>query len=243
MTDLYYEIGKRLHDENFRDRLSTGQAGETFSDPDESSSEDELPSEDPGEIIKTLQEMLSVFDPDKLPENYGADFIGNLPPSFESSEDTVDPGNLPATIFALARHDPVFRQQLRGALNKDFCAVQVFRKLQRKAQGIFRRFDRYAESGPTYDERFVERCAGNLHWIVEKVVEYMHDRAPLNASTKAEAAGVLVDILDNVCNRNRDIYIDMPWQTRHVPDDDDDRNLYICLIRDNLDDNEDPEKE
>lgn len=244
MTDLYYEIGRRLlHDANFRDRLGTGQAGETFSDSDEDPRDDDLPSEDPGEVIQTLRDMLSVFEPNRLPEEYGADFIENLPPTFESSEDTVDPGNLSATIFALARHDPVFRQRLRGALTKDFCVVQVFQKLQRRAQGIFRRFDRYAESGPNYDEGFVAKCADILQQIVEKVIEYMNDRLPLSASSKAEAAGVLVNILDNVCNRNRDIYVDMPWQTPRVPDDDDDRNLYIYLIRDVLDDNEDPENE
>ena len=243
MTGLYDEIGRYLLQDSFIDCLTTGQARETGSDSDEGGSDSDLPTEDPDEVTKTIQDMLSVFDPKKLPEDYGADFIRDLPMTFESSEATVNPNSLPATIFGLARHDAVFRQHLREALNKDFCAVQVFRKLAAEAQKVFRLLDSYAQSGPNYNESVVARCAGRLEEIVEKIVEYKDDRLPLSASTKLEAAGVLVNILNCVCDWNRDIYIDLSWQTRRVPDDEDDRNLYIKLIRSPLEDDDDPESE
>lgn len=243
MTSLYNEIGEYLLRPSFFESLSTGRAGETVSDTDEDITDNDLPTEDPDEITKTIQDMLSVFDEDDLPEDYGADFIRDLPITFESSEDTVDPDNLPATIFALARHDPIFRQHLRRALNRDFCAVQVFQKLEAKAGEVFKRYDEYAKSGPNYDGNLVEQCARRLKWVVKKIVEYKDSRAPLSASTKSEAAGVLLKILNRVCDLNKDIYVDLPWQIARVPDDEDDRNLYTNLIRSPLEDDDDPESE
>ena len=177
--------------------------------------------------------MLSVFDLKRLPDRYGEEFIDSIPTTFTSYQELVVPRNLPATIFGLARHNEVFRRELRNVLTRDYCAIQLFEKLAEKARETFERLDHYVQSGPRSDPRFVEGCANILRQITEKIAEYKDDRAPLMVSTKSRAAGILVDVLIEVCERNRDIYLDMSWQkTAPDPEDEDDRNIYTNLIGD-----------
>ena len=177
--------------------------------------------------------MLSVFDPNILPEKYGEDFASNIPTTFTSYEDLIVLNSLPITIFGLAHHNEVFRRELRNALTRDFCAVQFFEKVATKARETFERFDRYVQFGPRSDPRSVEGCAHALRQIVKTAAEYKDDRAPLMVSTKSKAAGILVDVLIQVCERNRDIYSEMTWRKTAVdPEDAGDRNLYVNLIGD-----------
>ena len=231
MTGLYDEIGRYLLDDDLIERLSAGRASEIVSDSDEATTDSDLPPEKQDETTKTIRDMLSVFDRNNLPEDYGADFIGDLPMTFESPEATVNPDSLPATLFGLARHDAVFREHLREALTKDICDLQVFKKLEIKALGTFTRFDNYTESGP-FNDCLLADCARRLHEVVGKIIEHKYDRAPLSARNSLKAVQLLLNILNGVCDRDDDIYDELPWQKIELdPEDEKDRNLYTNLIR------------
>ena len=146
--------------------------------------------------------MLSVFDIKYLSEHQGNESTTAIPNDFTSYEDLIIPGNLAATIFGLARHNEVFRRELRNALTKDLCAVRFFETLSQNAREIFEHLDQYTQHGPPSSPHFVDECASCLRHIVESITNYKDSRAPLKISTKCKAAGILVDILIGVCRHN-----------------------------------------
>lgn len=179
------------------------------------------------ELKRSLQDMLSVFDP-ALPREYGRAFVDRVPPG-----PSYFAGNLAATIFSIALYDDAFYNSLRDVLTPGLCAARYFEKQRDRAHEAMAELDVSArEETPAVTA--VPTCARKLRLIVEEVRHNRQSRAPLSATVASHAAGVLVGILGRVvCDSNRDVYEDSTWE-RGVSDDEDerDRNLYLQLIGD-----------
>ena len=94
----------------------------TKSEEDESDSESQ--NAEPEDAYAVIQEMLSIFDDRRSPEEYGhQEIIRDVPTIYSSLEDVVVLNSLSVTIYGLARHDRKLRRHLRIALNKEFCAA------------------------------------------------------------------------------------------------------------------------
>ena len=209
-------------------RMGRGEEAESSTDPD---SDVEMPTQrSPHDLLALkygLQDMLSVFD-SALPRDYGRAFVDRVPP-----KPTYFKGNLAATIFSIAYHDDDFYNCLREVLTPSICAARYFEKQSDRARKAMADLDDYASEGAPPDMD-VPTCARKLRSIVEQVRHERHHRAPLSAAVSSQAARVLVDILDLVCNRNRDVYENTTWD-RGIDkndEDDEDRNLYLQLIGD-----------
>ena len=184
------------------------------------------PAEDVDEMVK---DMLALFiDLD--------DEFYSVVPEMEnqSLQSLVVPGNLSVTIFALARHDPVFRGRLRNVITKDLCAGDFLRKLNKKRRDIVAAIDEYTGHGSEIQARFVNNCAIGLRQIIAEISTYREsDRAPLSPKFDTMAAQLAMKILEDVCDRNRDVYEGENWKEAGAkPEEERSRNLFANLVSD-----------
>ena len=249
ITDLYEQIGGHL--DPLTNRLDTltkalnrtrGDDEATETDEDESDVESQVA--EPEDADAVIQEMLSIFDDRRSPEEYGRqEFIRDMPTLYSSLEDLVVLNSLPATIYGLARHDRKLRRHLRIALNKEFCAAIRFVKERRNSiRRIIAYLDRHITDGQQSDPTIVNECAGRLRGVVEELKDYFDDQdtASQSKQVRSMAAEILVDLLYVVCNRNADIYSQITWnRTAEDPQDEDDRNLFTNLVGDADEEGED----
>ncbi|KAL8807491.1 MAG: hypothetical protein Q9182_000656 [Xanthomendoza sp. 2 TL-2023] len=192
----------------------------------------------PSSRAEQMRDMLSVFDPTILPEDYGRDF-GAIPTS-SGRPNLYVPNNLAATIFQLGVHDESVFECLRKVITHDICASVQLSKQRARAREAFAELDSYIENGPLDgpqdDGQDVPRCANMLRFLVDQICQIRNSRSfsgPLSAGVKRRVAEVLVEILQEVCNRNEDVYYRIDWE-RDVADDEPDRNrnLYAYVIDD-----------
>lgn len=178
--------------------------------------------------------MLSVFDSDNMDGHFDDAFYESLPTANnERFRELVVPRDLVRTVFALARHDPVFRDRLRNAVNKDICAQDFINKLSIKRQKYLRRFDDYVHRGPRFDPAFVNKCGTSLYQLLQDLSIYRSERAPLAQSFETRAAELALHMLEDTFSRNKDIYENSTWQTTaDDPDEERDCNLFANLISD-----------
>ena len=197
ISNLYDLIGERMH--SLPDLLNSIRGSE-FDDEDEVAARK-----------STLQDMLSVFDSAALPEEYLRDFLDI------SSETPIDqifvPGNLGATIFKLAVRDETIHTTLERILHQDICARYYLTKQRRRARQAMLELDRFERMGPRSNmgvqDMDVGQCGRILRRIVREICqdrEARLSRGPLKGETRRLAPEVLVEILEGVCERNRDIY-------------------------------------
>lgn len=234
VSALYSRIGLRLsslptslsatHDEIASD---TDDAPEAISSPTF-----------PSSCTDQIRDMLSVFDPTALPEEYGQEF--DAIPTGDRRPNIYIPNNLAATIYRLGVHDASVFEGLRKAITHDVCANVHFSKLRARAREVFAKFDGYIENGPSdgapSDDLDVPRCANMLRSVVDQICRIRNHRlsgGPLSARVKTRVAETLVEILQAVCNRNEDVYYRIGWD-RDVDGDEPERNrnLYAYLIDD-----------
>ena len=187
---------------------------------------------DDSEVIMVLQDMVSVLDERRLPEEFDEDFVANLPSFQRCYQWLVMPENMPASIFALARYDHVLRDRLRNALPKELCALNFLRKLEKRATNSFDRYDEYASSGPEMKPYFISACGNSLRNIVASIVRYQESRGPTTENFDRHAAGLTVRLLIGAVDRDRDIYDPCVWlKERTPPAEPSNRNLFTNLIR------------
>lgn len=238
IAELYDQIGDHLDPVTNRlDSLTKalnrtrGEDAATESDDIESETSSQAGDQDRTEWV--VQDMLSVFDERRLPEEYGTqDFVVNISTDETSLEGLVNHENLAATIYGLARHDPKFRRRLRKALTKDFCAVQFLEKMRARIWGaVLGRLGRHITSGFQSDPNILMETAARLWGCIQQIQKYFEDRAPLTRQVRSMAAELVVDLLHSVCERNKDIYTQITWtRTTQDPEDERDRNLFHNLI-------------
>ena len=157
-----------------------------------------------------LREMLSVFDQEALPEEY----LQNLPdvPTDLPIDQLFVPWNLGATIYRLAVRDESIYASLERVLHRDICARYYLTKQRGKARQAMRNLDQRAQTepsnNPTVQDMDVGECGRTLRRIVWEICQYREasiSKGPLKAETTALFSEVLVEILEGVCERNRDI--------------------------------------
>lgn len=186
------------------------------------------------EIVK---DILSVFDPKALPEDYGQNFL-EVEVHARASKKLYVPGNLAATIYEIAIRDEAFYRRLRKVVTRDICATSYFSKQRLRAGEVMLSLDRFVMSGPSESPEVkdvdVPECARSLRLIVHQICTDRDARASkgsLGVVTSMNAAEILVDILaEVVCNRDKDVY-EGGWER----DDNEprrNRNLYLYLIGD-----------
>lgn len=183
-------------------------------------------------------DMLSVFDSTALPEEYGRDFAPVGP--FDTPRDIFATRSLAETIYRLAVRDELVFDRLRQVITAENCAVAHFIKLRNRARATFAALDRYAEDGPSDDSQAddtdIPRCARKVRHCIERLCQARDNRrssSPLSAASVTKVAEILVEILQEVCNRNEDVYLRISWD-RDAPEDEPERNrnLYTYLIDD-----------
>ena len=235
ISGLYDLIGERLG--TLPEQLNMTRGDETESDSDNIETEESYNSSNSKSRKETVQDMLSVFDPNALPEEL---VFSDGPLATAYSERLSAPGALAATIYGIAIRDEPFYWCLRRRVSRDICAVSYFSKQRSRATEAMHRLDRYVERGPSGapESRDVDvpECARILRLIVHQICKNRDaraSRAPLGAATIQKVAETLVEILTEVvCNRNKDIYEDATWE-RHVDEEHRrNRNLYTYLIGD-----------
>ena len=185
-----------------------------------------------------VRDMLSVFDTAALPEEYNP---GNTSiAAGNERRNLYVPDNLAATIYQLAVRDEKVFESLRRVITHDVCANAHFSKQRNRAREAFARLDSYIENGPAEaaqtDDHDIPRCARMLRIVVEQICEVRDSRSssgPLSAPVKRKVAEILVEILQEVCNRNEDVYYRIGWERVMVDGEPDrNRNLYAYLIDD-----------
>jgi hypothetical protein len=184
------------------------------------------------EIDESLEDMFAVFDSDRLWDDFDNDFYEDLPRSEEERfQDLVVRGDLTLTIFALARHDRIFRERLQNAVTFEICADDFLQKLDNKRKEFLTKLDSYAASGPKLIIHSVSTIALRLREITQKISEYKaRNHAPLSSSFDIKASEFVLGILKDVCTRNKDIYTGSQWLEEPPPADIRDRNLFVNLV-------------
>ena len=231
VTNLYMPIGKRIASKSLNGLIMTARADIQMDSDDDFLEEGRL-DDNQDKVNQSIQDMLAVFDNQRLPEDF-EDLARAVPRNLSSATAAIVPGDIFASLFGLARYDKDFRRLLRRALTRDFCARHLLMKLHSRAKEAFERLDDYTQFGPETRPQLVAHCADRVRQVVRQIGQYKDDRAPLDGPTKAKAAEILVSLLVEVCDRNKDIYGHMPWhKTAPDPEDLDDRNIYVNLISD-----------
>ena len=180
-------------------------------------------------IEEITKDMLGIF------VDLDDEFYSTIPTmEHQQLQELVVPQNLPATVFALAQHDPIFRDRLRNVVTKDVCAQDFLDKLDQKRRRILQAYDQYVAHGPQLRPRFVNECAVSLRHIITEISAYREsDRAPLSSKFDTMSAELALRMLEDVCDRNLDIYEHSTWQTSEDdPEEDRDCNLFANLISD-----------
>lgn len=156
---------------------------------------------------------------------------------FESADDITMEGilvqhDLGATVSRLLVHDDNMFYQFKTLVPHNVRASDFFRKMELKAKDACRLLDEYIQNGPAAGQYDLVWCSQELVDIVNTISTNVAERAPLNSSSRKEAAKALVSILNEVIrNRNTDAYQDdkVPRRKKQAKGHTD-RNLYQRLI-------------
>ena len=235
MSELYELIGDRV--QSLPEQLNLTRSNDADYDSDGSiSPESSLPE---GDARKdSVKEMLSVFDEAALPQEYGRGFRDVS--AIASPEDLFVPGNLGATIYGLAVRDESIYRRLTKVITPDRCASRYYAKQRARAQETMRSLDRYVRDGPSLTpatrDMDIPECARIFRIIVHEICQDRDSRTakqPLSAAVVTEVAQILVEILQQVCNRDFDVYEDITWPRVGAEQEPErNRNLYMYLIGD-----------
>ena len=231
LSTLYGPIGSHL---STLPALLNSAPDETESDSDGATESSYTASNSSGRRDQ-VRDMLSAFDERTLFQDYGQDLPDT--PAEGRLQDAYVPNNLAATVYQMAVLDESMFRRFRKVVTQDVCATSDFSKQRARARSIFAKLDDYIENGTSDEpqENFdVPRCARMLRFAVNQICQardYRLSIAPLGPGVVTKVAETLVEILQDVCNRDNDVYYRIDWE-REAPDDepDRDRNLYAYLI-------------
>lgn len=173
-----------------------------------------------------VRDIMSAFNECIFPEEFRPDLVETTRQP-RTPEQCVVQGDFEATMFRLSVHDDNVYTSLRKAMPTGACAAIYFDKAERRSRKIFAAFDLYRETGKPQME--VEDVAELLRRLVEQIRVNIFLRIPYGLKG---AAGALVALLQEICNRNIDAFEGNRWGRvpRRDGEDEDDRNLYEQLI-------------
>ncbi|KAI9674293.1 MAG: hypothetical protein M1829_003840 [Trizodia sp. TS-e1964] len=180
---------------------------------------------------EAVRDILSSMDGERTPEEFDTDLE-------DLSDVSTDNGNLlaqdgvEANIIRLAVYDDAFFRTLRTAVSADYCAAVYCRRMSITAGNLISALEKSA-SNNTLDKqdwfREVEDTAGKVRGVVEAILQYFDNHAPLARSTKSLGLQVLCKILYEVCNQTHE----PSWATNGASSSDEptpNQNLYVALI-------------
>ncbi|MCJ1397096.1 hypothetical protein MMC11_000288 [Xylographa trunciseda] len=171
-------------------------ASDASSQPDDEDSDDSSQASSEADSTEwVVEDMLSVFDEERLPDEYGQQvFVQQILRDSATSRDIIDRKNLAATIYGLAAHDRKLRRRLRSVLTKEYCALDFLRKIEN-------RIDSGLEGVKAHIYRDIVRETASLLWrCVDQIQQYKDKRAPLSVGVNRKAAWIVVDLLCKVCD-------------------------------------------
>ena len=248
---MYSQVGPHLR--TLPNKLNAMRAD----DLDESSDSEE--DEDPEELYTSsnsdarkfeVRDMLSVFDSETFPQNYGTDFV-NLEPGDVIDERLWRSSNLAETIYNLAVQNETFYKELRKVLSHNLCADMSFIKHNLRVQRITDQLDAHIREGPTAStaadpprggrQMTVVECACQLRRIAAAIFRERSGRVNQYPYLALEAlikvSNTFSLILKKVCERDQDVYRSdtPPWSRLANPANESaprERNLFLYLIGD-----------
>ena len=140
-------------------------------------------------------DMLSVFDEERLPEEYAQQvFVQQILRNIPTPREIIDPKNLAATLHGLAIYDKKLRSRLRQALTKEYCALDFFRKIENRIKSGLEGLSMAA------NRNIVGETAALLRRCADQIPQYIQHRAPFSVGVKKRAASIIVDLLYRVCD-------------------------------------------
>ncbi len=179
-----------------------------------------------------LCDLISSFDDQQLPDEFRSSFVDNLPP-VTTVEDCFVQGNLPATIFQMGILDEAIFEALRHVVPRDHCAARFYKKQQGRAKRALQQLDANRQMLPELPRSPIPHCGRTLRQIVLDMCKDRDARSsqqPLGAAPAGLLAEILVLLVEEVCDRDEDIYSGPVEGHRAEPHRN--RNLYTYLIRD-----------
>lgn len=185
-----------------------------------------------------LNHMLSVFNPIAFSPTGFVATLPDLPSPEQAYKQFCD------SVIAQAMQDDGLYAKLRSIIDPKVRANVFFGRVQNKVVQAFNDLQRYLDDGPTESTPHfgVEECATKLEELVEQIRDsYAEDveddprGRDLNATSRA--VGALVDILQGVVDRNRDLYQGLTWA---MPPNEQAQggNLFARLIEDHMDEDD-----
>ncbi|KAH7132022.1 hypothetical protein B0J11DRAFT_214029 [Dendryphion nanum] len=188
------------------------------------------PIPDDEDIEDEIAEMLSVFEPsDALPSEFKS------PESPFPSERARRFREFKNIFTQFATQNLGLYGRLQELIDPVFQTQVFFDKINDRVTRAFKALDEYISNGPT-DARFesydVVTCATKLKGLVNAIDDYYHQQVENGHEAKEvaiRAATTLINILDEVTNRNCDAYANITWDGI-PPTDAKQNNLFVCLI-------------
>ena len=168
----------------------------------------ETPS--PAEVVSPnefddLCDILSVFEPSLLPEDFHRRFVDHDPQATKL-EDCLQPHSLNLTLFRMGMLDTSVFDALRATVPRDYCRNVYYSKQRLRIRETLERFDRgEVQEGADRRSLVVVQCGDKLSELVDQVYTYHHERESLAQIPSSEAARLLIELVDEVCQRNQDV--------------------------------------
>ena len=242
LGEMYGEVGPNLR--TLPNTLNAMRADDLddSSDSEEEDTEELYISSNSDARKFEVRDMLSAFDPEHLPQNYGSDFV-TLEPADAINERLFRPANLAESIYNLAVQNNTFYKELRKVLSPNLCADMSFTKHNVRVQRIVQSLDDYIRDGPTgvpgrRDMTIVE-CAFQLRRIAAALFRERTGRLnqhPLAYEALVKVPNTFLRILRDVLTHNQDIHRSSLTWSRKIPMDPHqsarERNLFLYLIGD-----------
>lgn len=176
------------------------------------------------------RDIISAFEAVTLPEDFRLDLVDSTEQR-STPEQCVVQGDLQATMLRLAMHDDSVYTSLCKAMPPPAAAAIYFDKILEKSRKLLADFDRYCRTG----QRPADGSNVEVNHVADTLRQYMN-RIYINIAARAPhgiegATKAIVNLLEDISNRNKDALDGNRWgAVSFQGEDEDQRNLYHQVI-------------
>ncbi|KAK8244308.1 hypothetical protein HDK90DRAFT_547002 [Phyllosticta capitalensis] len=189
---------------------------------------------------ENLNDLMSVFEPHQTsPRDFvDPDHFGKVP------KESAIFKNFSSLVVQEAMRNPRFKSRMEKIIDVDgFCGQVFLQKMEAKRKDIWDRFANYKKNGPRANEDSfgVVECAECLRELADEI----HEGYQKRIFNKSDALGrqvaeILMSLLEDVVSKNEDAYRRLSWNRPRADNEIiQDRNLYIRLIKQPVDEDGD----